>query len=293
MRQTTLPLRVVARYLQATEFSSPEALKEYLKEHPGADKSKHTVAKPEEAKKPEAEKEPHAEKEHGEQKPKKSWKERFKGLTEAAVSFVKNAPKVTKQFIEEDAFRRKTLMSAHKTLTEAPKKMVQNLVETAKHEVKEFKEAGAGIKAVIKGGKMNDHQRKAFKAVATHLAIGAAAAALTASGVGTAMGVFAKGMARHIAMKSVTKALGHLHVIEELEHIGHGVTHFLSHLASDQQSPEAVFQRYVVAAEQGKDLDPDEIMGNFVTAAVAKEMQGFSDEDLEKVMNDVASEKDG
>jgi len=33
---------------QAMEFSSPEALKEYLKEHPGADKSKHTVTKGEE-----------------------------------------------------------------------------------------------------------------------------------------------------------------------------------------------------------------------------------------------------
>lgn len=47
--------RIVARYLQrvAREFSSPEALKEYLQEHPKADPKKHTVRKEEEGKKEE------------------------------------------------------------------------------------------------------------------------------------------------------------------------------------------------------------------------------------------------
>jgi len=34
---------VVARVTTAKEFTSPEALQEYLKKHPKADKSKHTV----------------------------------------------------------------------------------------------------------------------------------------------------------------------------------------------------------------------------------------------------------
>lgn len=48
----TLPRRVLARYIAtseehlAMEFNTPEALREYLHEHPGADKSKHTVKKP-------------------------------------------------------------------------------------------------------------------------------------------------------------------------------------------------------------------------------------------------------
>lgn len=41
--------KVAARFVRAREFSSPEALKEYLKAHPNADKSKHTVKKPEKA----------------------------------------------------------------------------------------------------------------------------------------------------------------------------------------------------------------------------------------------------
>lgn len=36
---------MVARYLQATEFPTEEALKKYLQEHPDADRSKHTVSK--------------------------------------------------------------------------------------------------------------------------------------------------------------------------------------------------------------------------------------------------------
>lgn len=45
--------RVVATFLarQAMEFATPEALKEYLKQHPNADKSRHTVKKPEAEKK--------------------------------------------------------------------------------------------------------------------------------------------------------------------------------------------------------------------------------------------------
>jgi hypothetical protein len=43
-----IALRVAARYLRkGMEFSSPEALKEYLHEHPNADRSKHRVKKPE------------------------------------------------------------------------------------------------------------------------------------------------------------------------------------------------------------------------------------------------------
>lgn len=66
---SALARRILARYALSSkflrkfsgkvayEFSSPEALKEYLHDHPNADKSKHTVKKPEEGKKP-AEKKP-------------------------------------------------------------------------------------------------------------------------------------------------------------------------------------------------------------------------------------------
>src|ERR1700677_4682507 len=55
----TLTHRVVSRFVAvATEFPSQEALDKYLKDHPKADKGKHTVKKPgESAKKPSTKKE--------------------------------------------------------------------------------------------------------------------------------------------------------------------------------------------------------------------------------------------
>lgn len=52
----TIAERVLSRYREAREFATPEALKEYLHEHPKADKSKHTVKKQEEKPKKEEEK---------------------------------------------------------------------------------------------------------------------------------------------------------------------------------------------------------------------------------------------
>ncbi len=252
-------LRVAARYQrQAMEFKSPEALKEYLHEHPNADKSKHTVQKGE----------GHKDEGHGghKEEPKKSWSERLKGLSEKAKSFMKDAPKAAKQFFEDPEFRKSTLKDAQKALKEAPKKMVTNAISTVKHEVKEFKEAGQGIAAVMKGGKMNDHQKKALKTVATHLAISIAAASLSASGPLAAAGIVGKNLAKHVAMKAVSNALGHIHVLEELGHIGHGVKHLMEHIASDESA------------------DPDEVLGNFIAAAVAKELERVSDDDLVKAL---------
>jgi len=265
MSDQVLILRVAARY--AREFDTPEALKNYLHEHPQADKSKHHVKKHEE--------EGGHEEEHKEE-PKKSWKERLKGLSDKASKFVNEAPKQVKKFIEDDAFRRKSLMAAHKAVMEAPEKMAKNALDTVKHEVKEFKEAGQGVAALMTGKKMSGHQKKALKTVATHMAIGIAAAALTSSGPLAIAGAFGKGLAKHVAMKSVGNMLGHVHVLEELGHVGHGIKHIMEKLA----------------AEKGGKANPEDVLANFVMAAVAKELQGLSDEDIQKALEDMGGEED-
>lgn len=290
-------IRVVGRYIERVgmEFETPQALKDYLRKHPQADPSKHTVKKQEKGEHKDEEK-GQGQGEHKEKKeePKKSWKDRLKGLTDAATKFVTGAPKAVRQFIEDDSYRRTALMGAHKALTEAPEKIVDRVKETVKEEIKEFKEAGQGIAAVLKGGKMTKHQKAALKTVSFHLAIGIAAAALTASGPLSGAAVFAKGLARHIAAKSVSNALGHLHVLDEIGHIGHGVKHLLEHVASDAQkagSPEAVLARAIQAAKKGEDLDPEKVMANFITACVAKELNRLSDDDVKEALNGM-DEKD-
>lgn len=213
---------------------------------------------------------PHAEEEDSahahDEGPKLSWKERAKGLSDKAKATFQASPKVVKQFIEDDSFRRKTLMDAHAALLKAPEKIAKRALDTAKHEVKEFKEAGQGIASVLRGGKMTSHQKKAFKTVATHMAISVAAAALTASGPLAIAGAVGKGMVKHVAMKAVANLFGHLHILEEVGHIGHGVKHLMEHLASTE-SP-----------------DPEEVLSNLVLAAVAKEVPKLDHDGIQSAL---------
>lgn len=238
----------------AKEFSSPEALREYLHEHPNADKSKHHVKE-------------HGHDDHDEghkEQPKKSLKDRLRALSEKAQSFVKNAPKEVSKFLTDDGHRRKVLTEASAALEKVPAKTIKNVVDTVKHEVHEFKEAGAGIKAVLSGKKMNDHQKKAFKTVAFHVGLTVAATALTASGGPLAgMAMFGKSMAKHIAMKAASNALGHLHVLEELGHVGHGIKHVLEKLAAEEPNSDEVLVQFVIAlmAKELSKLEDGDVAG--------------------------------
>jgi len=280
--------QVVARFqVQAREFNTPEALQDYLRKHPDADKSKHTVKKTEQkappAKEPKPKPEPKEKPEKAppkdkgeddhdeghddhEEKPKKSWKDRLKGLSDKATGFLKSAPKQVKKFVSDDAFRRKTIMSAHDSLVNAPEKIVKNAIKTVKEEVHEYKEAGAGIKAVLSGKKMTKHQKKAVRTVATHMAIGIAAAALTSTGPLAAAGLFGKNMVKHVAMKAVSNALGHMHVLEELGHVGHGIAHVMEKLSAEDKG------------------NPDKVFANLIAAAVAKEIKNLKDDDLKAAL---------
>lgn len=268
--------RVASRFAKiAMEFPTEKALKTYLKDHPDADPSKHSVAKPKEEKKTEEHKE-----EEDEEAPKKTWKERLKSLSEKAQNFVKAAPKEVKSFITNPAARRKALIAAHKTLEEAPEKMVKSFIKAAKEEVEEFKEAGEGIKTVLKGGKMSKHQKKAFKKVAFHVALTVAAVALTTSGgpLAAAAG-FGKSMVKHVAMKAASNALAHVHVLEEVGHISHGLAHIVTKLAAEE-------------TEKAPKMKNDEAVVKLVMAAVAKELEKLDDEDtISEVLEKMEEEK--
>lgn len=263
MRATdNLAHRVALQFMVAMEHPSEEARRDYLHDHPQADPKNHVVKKPED----------HGggHSEHSEEK--KSLKDRWKSLSSKAQSFFKSAPKAVKDFVTDPEHRRKSLLQAHGTVMKAPSKFVSNLVETAKHEVKEFKEAGEGIAAVIKGGKMNDHQKKAFKTVATHVALTVAATALTVSGGPlAAAGAFGKSMVKHVAMKSVSRALGHVHVFQEIEHIGHGLHHIIDKLAAEEKEGN------------------DEKLVKLVMAAVAKELEELNEDDIQKALEHASS----
>jgi hypothetical protein len=205
-----------------------------------------------------------------------AWKGRFKGLSEKAQKFVSEAPKSVKHFLGDTEFRKQTLKEARKAVTSAPKKFTKNLIETVKHEKREFRLAVKGVGKVISGKKMSKHEREAFRAIATHMAIAGGAAAAMASGPLGGAGLFAKGIATHIAAKSASKSLENLHLLQELGHVGHGVVHLLSHIASeDKEAP----------------LSPEEAMARLVLASVLKEMESLTDEDFAQILNNLPEEK--
>lgn len=280
-------IRVAARFQQAMEFDSPEALKKYLHDHPDADKSKHTVKKPEQGapkgdQAPPEAKDDHKKDDHGHgEKPKTSWKDFAKGLSQKAKAFVQKAPEAVKSFVNDEQYRAKALMSAHEQISKAPGAFVRRVIEEGKHEAKEIKQAGEGIVAVLKGGKMSHEQKHALKAVATHVAIATAATALTGGlGIGAAAlakgtaGAFAQSLAKKIALKAITPSLGALPTIEELGHAGHGAAHIFQHFTQH------------LAAEGKKDPTPEEAFEAFIAAIVADGLKDLDAETLKAALED-------
>lgn len=178
-------LKVAARYQVAREFPSDKALKEYLREHPQADRSKHTVSEGKEEKKP--------------------------SLKERLTRVLKSVPEKARKFVQDESYRRQKCQDLSAAIEKAPGKVVQNAIRHIKRDVEQFKTAAHGVKAVIKGEKMTPEQKKAVIAVARNLAIEITLAALTA-GVGglagrTVVG-FAKTIATKIAYNAVTGEFG-------------------------------------------------------------------------------------
>lgn len=173
-----LALRVAARFQRAKEFSSPEALEEYLKEHPGADKSKHTVKG--EAPKP----------------------------SEKAEGWLAKAKGTVKSFFTDENARRGMLTKAAESINEAPEKLGQKALDSIKGQVKEAKTAYGGVKAALGGGKVSDEQKAAMKTVGLKLATAVAATALAAAlpGIGHVGGAVAK----KVAQKALGVVLGRL-----------------------------------------------------------------------------------
>jgi len=255
--------RIVARFQrQAFEFPSPEALRKYLHDHPQADKSKHTVEKKDE-------------KEDKPEEKKKSWGERLKSLGDKAKKFVEAAPKAVRQFIEDESFRRKAMVDASEALAKAPEKIVRSVVDAAKEEVHEFREAGSGVAKIVKGEKPSKEETTAMRKVALHMAIGVAAAALSSGGAPLVGGAsLAKGIARKIALKAVTHVLEHVNTLHEVGEIGHHLMDVMEKLAAEGKKPE-----------------PMDAFGRLVAAAVAKELKNGADpDDLAEAVEEAAGE---
>lgn len=237
-----LAVRVAARYI-AREFPSERALKNYLKDHPQADRSKHTVSE-------------------GEEKSKKD--EKKPSLKERLTAVLKKVPEAAKKFVEDEGYRRKQLQGAAKAMEKAPGRVVQNVIKHVKKDAQEFKDAGAGVKAALKGEKLSDVQKKAIKSVARNLAIEVTIAALTGGVASLASRTtlsFTKTIATKVVYNAITDDIGDV----------------LSNLDYAKDLTKGVFN---VVMKLGAEPDPIEVLTYVVAAKVTKELENLSTEDI-------------
>ncbi len=299
--------RLVARYKGAYEFPSEDARKKYLKDHPKADPSNHSVkekgdesAKPEEGGKSKpshkdegegAEKsehkdehqDPHSKKDQKGDKPKGSF---FKGLSEKAKAFVTKSSASVQKFVSDEEHRAKVMAEAGKSILASPKTYAKRVVQTAKEEVHEFKEAGAALKSLVKGEKMDHHQKKALKTVAIHMSIAIAAAALTSTGVLAGAAALGKGMVQKIALKAAAHALEKVHLVQEIQHIGHGA-HELMHLVASEDDEEEDNDKRKV-----EKVSPEEAFAILVMQSVVKTMKDLDDSDMADILEEASGEQE-
>lgn len=290
-----LTSRVAWRYL-ARDFSTEKALEKYLHDHPQADKHKHHVTKHEEqggkdeghGKKDEGHGDAHHEGEHGHGGGMFSG---LKGALKAVAKQFKSAPKDVQKFISDPEHRKNALKKGVEGIKKAPGSYWDELVKASKHEVKEFKTAGQGMAAVIRGKKANKEQKHAMKTVAFHMGITIAAAALTTSSPALAALSAGKALAKHIALKAATEALGDLHVLQEMAHIGHGAHHPIVHAL------EHLLRHVKLAKEQGDDDGkqgaPEELFAALVAKHVADQVANLDDDTLAEGLGGGGDDDDG
>lgn len=228
---TDCSIRRDLRYLEAREFPSDKRLREYLQEHPQADKSKHTVV----------------ESERKESKP---------SLKDRLTTALKGIPEKARQFAEDEGYRKKALTDAAKSIEDAPAKFVSNAIQHAKKEVASFKLAGQGVKAAMKGDKLSAEQKTAVKSVARDIAITVAVTALTggvAALASKSAASFVTTLAKKIALNAVTDDFGDLLTnLETAKGAAEGLFAFFVKLAKTEDPDEALGQ--LVAARVTKEL---------------------------------------
>jgi hypothetical protein len=257
---------VALRY--AMEHASPEALKEYLQDHPKADPAKHTIVERDISEGPSEDehKDDHG---HGHH-PK------FLGGLRGLVKKLKNAPAAVKKFVQDAEHRKEVTSKSAEGIKKSPKSYVQKLVKVLKHEGQEFKDAFAGVSGLMKGKKPTPEQKHAIKTVATHLAITGAAVALSGAGPALAATAAGKAIARHIALKAVSEVMGDLHILDEFGHIGHGLMHIMEKLAAE---------------EDKKDFSPEEALSALVMKKIQEQLEkGISEKDILESLKDVEFE---
>lgn len=262
----------------AMEFSSPEALENYLKEHPHADKSRHTVVE-------------HSSEGKGESggKSEEGGGSGVKGKLKALIdkvkpkgsilSALKKAPEAVHKFVADGEYRGAALKKMAEGAKKSPKALGKKIAQAAKKELHEIQHATHAAKKLFKKppGPFSKEDKKALYAAGAYVAH-TVMAAIPPGGAIMAAGALGNSFAAHIGLKTVSSLLdtGFVHY-EWAASLFHGVGHILEHSASAK-----------VAEDDDTGGDDDKLTEAFMEALVRvvteKMEKGLSEEDMEKIL---------
>jgi len=242
----------------AMEHASEDAMKEYLKKHPGADPKNHTVKKNESGEGDGGGKMSDAVK-----KKLMGWASKVKGLTDKGKKTLEELPENAAKFVADPEYRKETLTGAAKAMKEAPKKYAKEVVHHFKHEVEEI---GGGLKRMSKGQLPTKSQAKAMAGMAVEISVAALSIKTAgAFGAGVSLG---KSLGKHLALSAINPLLGDAYVFGlEGSHLIHGIEKVLH-----------------IAAEKGS-TDPEQFIEDLVLAIADQMEKGIDDDVLVKALN--------
>lgn len=159
---------------------------EYIKKHPNSKYAKQVKNKDAEAPKKD---------EKSKEKSKDKKGSKAKKVAGKLRKNWDNFSKEQKEFFERGGH--KPGSKERRTFGKFMKDKAKGVAKAVKHEVKEWKEAGAAIKKIATGKEISDHEKKALKSVAIHAAMvvgpmaisGGLSAGMTAAAKGIGMGL--------------------------------------------------------------------------------------------------------
>jgi hypothetical protein len=143
----------------------------------------------------------------------------------------------------------------------------------AKHEVEEFKAAGAGVKNFFSGKELSEHEKKALKAVAIKVATTAIFGAVTG---GAGHGVLAFG--KHVALEFIP------HVVGETILKGAGT----AALFAGDEEEDIDMERFmaIIADKMANEKITPELMTKMVDSYNAKKGEGATNEEISQLTGD-------
>jgi hypothetical protein len=274
----------------AKEFDTKEEMDAYLKEHPDADKTRHTFKKPTEVsdekivplKDPKLDddketqtKVPDKSVEESHKPLKEKTKEKVQDFSSKIKDFavkikdsIKNAPEEVKKMAEDEEYRNEKLKEVADGIKKSPKVVKDAILESAKKEMKEIKHAIWAVKKLAKGEKLDKEDKHALYAGAVYVGLTALGAA--SGGALGAAGAFAHSFKLHVGIKA-------LHEMADEGFLGYEAYHVLD------KALEALSK----TAADG-DKEAEEALINWILAAVVKVLEdGISQEDMDKILEGV------